>query len=59
MENCQCGEKRLGRRFVQQEQPKGMGVGVGRHELRGWGGGLKVNCDLFESDMLLSARGGY
>lgn len=40
---------------MQQEQLKGVGVDVGRHELLE---GLKVNCDLFESDMLLSARGG-
>jgi hypothetical protein len=53
VKNCQCGGKRAGRRFVRQEQLKAVGVDVGRHELLE---GLKVNCDLFESDMLLSAR---
>lgn len=53
--NCQCGEERAGRKFTQQEQLKGVGVDVGRHELLE---GLKVNCGLFESDMLLRARGG-
>lgn len=32
-----------------------MGADVGRHELLG---GFKVNCDLFEFDMVLSAKGG-
>lgn len=53
IKNCRCGGKRAGRRFMRQEQLKAVGVDVGRHELLE---GLKVNCDLFESDMLLSAR---
>lgn len=53
--NCQCGEERAGRKFVRQEQLKGVGVDVGRRELLE---GLKVNCGLFESDILLRARGG-
>lgn len=32
-----------------------MGVDVGRHELLE---GFKVNCDLFEFDTILNARGG-
>lgn len=32
-----------------------MGVDVGRHELLE---GFKVNCDLFEFDMILNAKGG-
>lgn len=32
-----------------------MGVDVGRHELLE---GFKVNCDLFELDMILNAKGG-
>lgn len=32
-----------------------MGVDVGRHELLE---GFKVNCDLFEFDVILSAKGG-
>lgn len=32
-----------------------MGVDIGRHELLE---GFKVNCDLFEFDMILNAKGG-
>ena len=34
---------------------KGVGVDVGRHELLE---GFKVNCDLFEFDMILNVKGG-
>lgn len=41
--------------FMWQEQLKSVGVDVGRHELLE---GFKVNCDLFEFDMILNAKGG-
>lgn len=37
-----------------QEQLKSVGVDVGRHELLE---GFKVNCDLFEFDMILNVKG--
>ena len=49
------GRKRAVRWRVCQERLKSVGVDVGRHEgLEGF----TVNCDLFEFDGMLNAKGG-